>query len=153
MAWTADGVAMSKTNLALVGRMAHYFDNPVDTRRNAVFGYGSLPRHIKDNKAPSFVTAPRYDRKPIFDRRSQCVATWQGAKYGKANPRVSHKIGTDTSRAALQRKAEKAMTLSACKRTWLDIRVVGKMWAKPVNESVWAAYQAAQFAIYGEAKP
>src|SRR5262249_55437505 len=143
MAWTANGVAMSKTNLALVGRLAHYFDNPVDTRRNAVFGYGSLPRNIKDNKASNFVTSPPYDRTPIFDRGSQCVATWQGAKYGRANPRVSHKIGTDTSRAALQRAAEKARSLSEQRRTYLDLRTVGKMRAKPGGEQPWAAYRAA----------
>jgi len=149
MAWTADGGAMSKMNSAFQGRMAHYFSNPVPLGRDAVNGYRSLPRHVQDNRAANFVAAPRYEKVPIFDRGSECQATWQGAKFGKANPRVSHKIGKDTSLTALQRAAEKARTLAACRRTYLDIRVVGKMRGKPDSSHPWAAYRAAQLGVYG----
>jgi len=129
--------------------MAHYFSNPVPLGRDAVNGYRSLPRHVQDNRAANFVAAPRYEKVPIFDRGSECQATWQGAKFGKANPRVSHKIGKDTSLTALQRAAEKARTLAACRRTYLDIRVVGKMRGKPDSSHPWAAYRAAQLGVYG----
>jgi RNA polymerase sigma factor (sigma-70 family) len=66
-------------------------------------------------------------------------AEWQGANVGNADPGVRHKIGTDTSREALELAAEGARTEAAVRRTYGDIRSNGKIRCGPDFTHVAAA--------------
>jgi hypothetical protein len=95
----------------------------------------------------------------VANKGASLPAEWQGANVGDEDPRVTHKIGTDTSREALVRAAEAARTPGAIRKTYGDIRSSGKIRCAPDVTYVTAAYRetyqkaSRRFSVWKEIAP